>query len=91
MAELKRLGDGAEGLLKKSLEGKHSPEVRDRIEKVLEELHPLSHRLRQGRALEVLQGIVHAESKKFLAELAAGAEGAWLTREAKAARTRLPE
>jgi WD40 repeat protein len=87
-AELARMGEGVEGLLKNALDGKLSTEARDRIEKVLGELKPPSHRLRVGRALEVLQQIGDAEARKLLTELAAGAEGAWLTREAKAALAR---
>jgi WD domain, G-beta repeat len=90
-AELIRMGEGAEGLLQKALDGKLSPEARDRIEKVLGELKPSKHRLRVGRALEVLQRMGDAESRKLLTELAAGADGAWLTREAKASIARSPQ
>ena len=88
-AELIRMGEGAEGLLKRALEGKLSTEARDRIEKVLGEFKPPSQRLLMGRALEVLHRIGDEHSKKLLAELAEGAEGAWLTREAKAALGRV--
>jgi WD40 repeat protein len=87
--QLHRLGEGVEGLLRKALDGKLSAEARDRIEKVLAEVRPPDQRLRQGRALEVLERIGDAESRKLLGELAAGAEGAWLTREAKASLARL--
>jgi hypothetical protein len=87
--ELIRMGEGAAGYLKTALEGDLSPEARDRIEKVLAELKPSSYRLRQGRALEVLQQIGNDDAKKLLTELAAGADGAWLTREAKSALGRV--
>jgi hypothetical protein len=87
-AELRKLGEGVEGLLRKALAGSLSAEARDRIEKVLGGLKPPADRLRQGRALEVLERVGDADARRFLAELAAGADGAWLTREARAALAR---
>jgi len=84
-AELIRMGEGSADYLKTALDGKLSPEARDRIEKVLAELKPSSLRLRQGRSLEVLQRIGNEDARKLLTELAGGADGAWLTRESRAA------
>jgi WD40 repeat protein len=86
---LAAFGEGVEGLLRKALEGKPSAEVRGRIEKLLAEVTPPDHRVRQGRALEVLERMGHEDARRLLAELAAGADGAWLTREAKASLARL--
>jgi WD40 repeat protein len=82
--QLIRIGEGAEGLLRKALKGELSAETRNRIEKVLGELKPSADRLRHGRVLEVLERIGNGAAQKLLAEVAGGADGAWLTREAQA-------
>jgi WD40 repeat protein len=87
-SQLLRMGDGLEGPLRTALAGTLSTEARERIEKTLSELKPSSDRLRQSRGLEVLQRICDAEAKKLLAEISNGADGAWLTREAKSALER---
>jgi hypothetical protein len=83
------LGDGVEGLLRRALDGSPTPEARARIEKVLAEIKPSDHRVRQGRALEVLERIGDGDARRLLTEIAAGADGAWLTREAQASLGRL--
>jgi hypothetical protein len=45
--------------------------------------------LRQARAVEVLEHIATPQAREVLRQLAAGAPGAWLTREAKAALERM--
>ena len=87
--QLSRLGEGVEGALRKALAGNLSVEARDRVEKILAETAGASRRLTQGRMVEVLERTGDAEARKLLAELAAGADGAWLTREAKASLDRL--
>jgi RNA polymerase sigma factor (sigma-70 family) len=82
-AELQRMGDGAEGILRSALAGKLSAEARDRVEKILADFKPTGARLWQGRALEVLERSGDPGARRLLTELAAGADGAWLTREAK--------
>lgn len=86
---LAALGPGVEGSLRRVLAGDLSTEARDRIEKVLAEIAPPDQRLRLGRMLELLERTGDAEARRLLAELAAGADGAWLTREAKAGLGRL--
>jgi hypothetical protein len=86
--QLIRIGEGAEGILRKALKGKLSAETRDRIEKVISELKPSADRLRHGRVLEVLERIGNEEAQKLLAAVAGGADSAWLTREAKAVMAR---
>ena len=46
-------------------------------------------RLRQARALEVLEAMGTPEARTLLDELAKGAADAWLTRDAKTALERL--
>jgi hypothetical protein len=92
--ELRRLGELAEMALRKALAGAPTAELRKRAEDLLAALDgdgPLvaSERLRQGRALEVLERIGDREARSLLRELAGGAAGARLTREARAALDRL--
>lgn len=87
--QLAKQGQGVEGSLRKALDGNLSAEARDRVEKILAEVVPADQRLRQGRMLELLERIGEAEARRLLAEVAAGADGAWLTREAKAGLGRL--
>jgi HEAT repeat protein len=88
-SQLAKLGEGAEGSLRKALDARLSAEARDRTEKVLADVSPPDLRLRQGRAIELLERIGHPAAQALLRELAAGADGVWLTREAKAAVNRL--
>jgi hypothetical protein len=82
--------DVAEPALRRALAGRPSLEVRQRLEKLLDQLaHPSPDVLRALRAIEVLESVGTAEAKAVLGKLAAGQPGAGLTREAKAALRRL--
>jgi WD40 repeat protein len=94
-AELQKLDELVEPDLRKMLEARPTLEVRQRIDRILERLvssqpPPLPRELvRALRALEVLEHIGTVEAKAVLTKLASGAEGARLTREAKAALDRV--
>ena len=90
--ELEKSGEQAEAALRKKLADKPAAEVRQRIEQLLskieqEQLPPES--IRAVRAVEVLEYIGSPEAKAVLETLAGGAEGARLTKEAKASLARL--
>lgn len=89
--ELERLGEQAEPALRQALAGKPSLEFRRRVESLLEKLSavPSPDRLREMRAIEVLERIATPDARAVLADLAKGAPAARLTREAKAALERL--
>jgi hypothetical protein len=90
--ELERQAELAEPLLRKTLAGDPSPEVRRRIEGLLSKLQgPVtsSETLRSVRAVEVLEHIATPEAHELLRKLAAGGAEARLTGEAKAALERL--
>ncbi len=93
-AELEKLGDAALPACRKALDASPSPEVRRRLEKIVEAqspwLRPSPERLRVQRSLEVLERAGTAEARRVLEALAKGLAGAWLTEEAKGALTRLP-
>ncbi|HEY8506262.1 MAG TPA: sigma factor-like helix-turn-helix DNA-binding protein, partial [Gemmataceae bacterium] len=87
-AELEKLGEVAAPAVRRRLEKVESEEARRRAEQFLQkyektELTP--ERLRQTRALEVLEQVGGDEARALLEELAKGSAGAWLTEEAKAA------
>jgi hypothetical protein len=89
---LEGLGEAAEPALRKALEAPASPEVRRRVEDLLERRgrQGLSaERLRELRAVELLESIGTAEARQVLGVLAQGERQAGLTREAKAALERL--
>jgi hypothetical protein len=91
-AALERLGEPAEPALRKALEGQPSPEVRRRAGAVLQALRkesPGPERLRQLRALEVLEQVGGVQVQQLLWRLAEGALEARLTQEARAALERL--
>jgi hypothetical protein len=90
-AELGRLGEAAGPALRKALEGRPAEELRRRVLKLIERLEavPTAERLREVRAVEVLERIGTAEARGVLKGLAGGAPGARLTREAQAALERL--
>jgi RNA polymerase sigma factor (sigma-70 family) len=89
--ELKKLGDVALPAVRQALARPGlSLEMRRRLEAIAEAFEELSgERLRQVRATEVLELAGTKEARERLATLAAGAEAARLTEEAKAALERL--
>jgi hypothetical protein len=90
--ELERLAEGAEPQLRKTLHNQSSPEVRIRVERLLEKLDPVgrsSEWLRTVRGLQVLGCSSTPEARQVLQALAKGGPGARLTREATAALDRL--
>jgi hypothetical protein len=92
--ELEKAAEQAEEALRQLLAGKPSAEARRRAERLLRRLEaPVAEgdRLRQMRALEVLERIGTAETARVLETLAGGAPGAWQTREAAAGARRLHE
>jgi dipeptidyl aminopeptidase/acylaminoacyl peptidase len=89
---LKKLGPDVDGELRAALEGKASPEVRKRLQKLLEswERRPASVEERRAvRAVQVLERVGSKEARAVLARLADGAPGAWLTQQARLALKRL--
>jgi WD40 repeat protein len=90
--ELDRLGATAAAGLRERAGRSQSVEVRGRIARLLEKHDPVTvgpERLRELRALEVLEQIGTPEARQVLVTLATGASGARLTREAKASLRRL--
>jgi hypothetical protein len=92
MRELDALGDQAREALQARL-GENPPlEVRQRVEQLLARLDGPQDRpewLRGLRAVEVLERVGSAEARRFLEQLAGGAPGADLTRQAADALGRL--
>jgi WD40 repeat protein len=93
--ELGHLGEAAEPALERALTGPVSLEKRRRLEQLLakvsqlREQDPPPERLRQLRALEVLEQIGTPAARHLLEVLASGAADAWLTGEARAVLRRL--
>ena len=90
--ELTDVGDLAEPALRAAVEKSSSAEARRRCEVLLRKIdsaEPSGEQLRQIRTIEVLEHVGTKESRRVLSALAAGAPGARLTREAKAALERL--
>jgi hypothetical protein len=86
------MGHDAEPALRQALNGNPSAEAHRRIEGLLDRLdkEPAPpERLREGRALTVLEQAGVPSARKLLAELAGGAAEAQLTRDAKAALERI--
>ncbi|HYV37756.1 MAG TPA: WD40 repeat domain-containing protein [Gemmataceae bacterium] len=91
-SELKALGQDAEPILQLLWEGNHSLELRQRIQLLMKDLETgqgALDRLRQDRALEILERINDADARDLLKSLAKGAPGMWLTRQAQASLDRL--
>ncbi len=92
-AELAKLGPLAHPALRRALADRPPLQVRQRIERLLAKQvsgqTPSGEELRDLRAVEVLERIDSPEARQVLKKLAQGAEGAGLTREAKAACQRL--
>jgi hypothetical protein len=87
-----RLEKLAEPKLRKWLVSDPSPEVRRRIESLLNKLRgPVTfpETVRLLRTIEVLEHAPTSEARKVLSDLASGMPGARLTQEAKAAVKRL--
>jgi hypothetical protein len=84
---LAELGPAAETTLREALEKAQSPEVRRRLQRILEGQEREHRRLRH--ALEVLEMIGTAAARSLLVDLAKGARGSRLTREARLALDRL--
>jgi hypothetical protein len=92
--ELKALGDRAERPLRDFLAGTTSAEARRRVEHILEAFdRPVSSpdRLRELRAVEVLERVGTETARSEQRRLAGGAADAGLTRDAAAALRRLGE
>jgi WD40 repeat protein len=93
--ELEALGKEAEPELRQLLAGSPAPEARKRAEELLQKMSrshaPLRspERLRELRAIAVMEYVGTAEARRVLQDLAGGSPGARLTREAKAALGRL--
>jgi WD40 repeat protein len=92
--ELEKLGEQAGPALRKLLEGKPPLEVSRRAERLLEQLRrerfaPSPERLRQTRAIRVLERAATPEARRLLIELSRGAPGAHQTEAARAALDRL--
>jgi hypothetical protein len=91
--ELTELGDAAVPQLRKILADGGSAEQRGRIERILTAsdatLLPAGDRLRQVRAITVLERIGTADARRLLGEWADGLPSARLTRTAKAALARM--
>jgi WD40 repeat protein len=93
-ADLEKLGELALPAYRKTLDGKPSLETRRRLEELQTKAQAAwwdvsGERLRMLRAIEVLELAGTKEAREVLETLAAGAEGARLTEEAKAALGRL--
>jgi hypothetical protein len=89
---LAKLGDLAEPALRAALNRDLTGEARRRIERVLAGLDGFEHspeRLRELRAVEVIEAVGGAEAKRVLSELAKGDADARLTRDARASLERL--
>jgi RNA polymerase sigma factor (sigma-70 family) len=94
LKELEQLNNLAEAALRRVLAKQPPLELRQRAEQLLEKLDgPVtqSEQLQALRAVEVLEHIGTPEARQVLARLAEGAEGARLTRDAKAALDRLAQ
>jgi RNA polymerase sigma factor (sigma-70 family) len=89
--ELTKFDRVAEPALRKALTQQPSPEMRRRVQQLLEQLAsiPSGTQLQQLRAVEVLEHIGTLEARQVLEKLASGTVEARLTREAKASLARL--
>jgi DNA-binding beta-propeller fold protein YncE len=89
--ELQRAEDGAAGPLRAAAGTARSAEARRRIEELLARLDrpPGAEAVRRQRAVFALEAAGTPAAKRLLAEWAAGADGARLTEDARAALARL--
>ncbi len=91
-ADLLEIGDQLLAQLEKELSDQHPLETRQRLLELQAKLAPAAltgERLRQVRAIEVLERIGNREASALLQSLAAGATGATATIQAEAALVRL--
>src|SRR5262249_19930441 len=91
-SELEGLGEVAEPALRKALGGNPSLDVRQRVERLLDNLSgqvPQAGQLGELRAVELLELMGSSEAQQLLRALAMGAPEARLTREARSAIRRL--
>ncbi len=90
-AELEKMGEAAEPVLRAALADKPSLEVRRCLEHLLEKVNPAlsPQRMRALRAVEVLEHIATPEARELLQALADGEPAYRLTRDAKASLHRL--
>src|SRR5207302_8288735 len=91
-SQLLQIGDRAMPYIEKALAGQLPLEARQRLEIVHGKLMPgelAGERVRQVRAVEVLELIGNAEARQLLQSLADGAPGALTTTHAQAALARL--
>jgi hypothetical protein len=86
--ELQRHGERARAQITQALQGQPSPEVRDRLKHVLEEIAKGPPRVIQV-TLPQLENANTIQSRAILRVLAEGETDSWATREAKAALQRL--
>jgi WD40 repeat protein len=89
--ELRALGESARPALREVLEGKPEPDIRRRVQQLLQEPLPTlsPEEVRALRAVEALERIGTREARQELSALAQGAPEAHLTQEAKAVLERL--
>ncbi|MFL5339302.1 MAG: hypothetical protein ACJ8F7_03965 [Gemmataceae bacterium] len=94
LAELEKLGEPALDGLQRRLAITESAEVRQKLSRLVDQLAPGQmppERLRALRAIEVLEAIGTTAAQGHVAELAAGAPEALLTRTARSALDRWPK
>jgi hypothetical protein len=88
--ELEDVGDLASGILKKTLAALPSPELRRRIERILDRAKVASPEKRQClRAIDVLEQLATPNANELLRTLSEGAPGTRITVAARAALDRL--
>jgi WD40 repeat protein len=91
-AELQGLGERAEPVLRRALADDPAPDLRQRLQRLLDRLSgnaPPAGLLRELRAVELLELIGSPQARQVLQDLAAGAPDACLTRQAHGALQRL--
>jgi hypothetical protein len=91
-AALLQVADQADAVLRRTLDGTQSAEVRHRIRRILDaagDVNPSPDRLREIRAVEVLERIATPAARERLAVLSRGAPGLGLTRDARSSLKRL--
>ena len=86
--EMAAMGELAETTLQKALQAKLSPEVRRRLQQLLENPTRSDH-VWQERVLEILEQIGTPDAQQLLHKMAGGAPEAWVTQDARAALQRL--